>query len=419
MSNKKVSEDISFYMRKKMTTYCFEDFIADDVFFAAAKEGNLEYLSKIKKDLVAFPYQEKMAENTFYLIHTLKIQRPEVSDIDINEEWTLLKRSIENKNRKNKKKWSFVFWVSNIAAVLMIGFVGWAFFSQDGDMNKEVVLAYFDKMQIESNKVQLVLNPEKMMELESDSVDIQLRANGSVVVNSTSVVLPGGTGTKDTRKDAVADLSQLIVPKGKRSTITFSDGTKMWINSGSKILYPQTFAADKREIYVDGEVFIEAAKDKNRPLIVHTEKMDVQVLGTSFNVMAYRKGQMASVVLVDGKVEVQTNTENKIVLSPDQLLEFVQGKTKVSNVDVYDYICWKDGLMKFDGTPLDVILFRLSNYYDVNLIFDSYMSEIKCVGKLDLNEDINKVLNTIALTAPVKFETLSDGSIKAVFVPTK
>lgn len=398
-------------MKKKITTYCLEDFIADEEFFAAAKEGNLDFLSEIKKCLTAYPYQEIIAEHAFYLIHTLKIQKPEIPAATIDEEWTLLQRRIE---RSRTKKRSFIFTFSSIAAILIIGFISSIFFKQDAPVSKEIVLAYFDKMKTESTKIQLVLNTEKMMELESDSADIQLQANGSVVVNSTSIVVPDSE--KRQQQDAVAHLSQLIVPKGKRSTLTFSDGTKMWINSGSKVLYPQAFDTDKREIYVDGEVFIEAAKEKNRPFIVHTENVDVQVLGTSFNVKANRKEQSASVVLVSGKVEVQTNTDSKIILSPDQLMEYSQGKAEVKNVDVYDYICWKDGLMRFDGTPLNIVLSRLSKYYDVNLVFDSRSSDIKCVGKLDLNEDIDRVLNTIALIAPVKFEALSDGAFQTIII---
>lgn len=399
-------------MKKKITTYCLEDFIADVEFFAAAKEGNLDFLSKIKKCLTGYPYQEIIAEHAFYLIHTLKIQKPEIPATTIDEEWTLLQRRIE---RSRIKKRSLILTISSIAAVLMIGFISSIFFKQDAPTGKEIVLAYFDKMKTESTKIQLVLNTEKMMELESDSADIQLQANGSVMVNSTSIVMPDSE-KKQKQEDAVAHLSQLIVPKGKRSTLTFSDGTKMWINSGSKVLYPQVFDSDKREIYVDGEVFIEAAKEMNRPFIVHTENVDVQVLGTSFNVKTCRREQSASVVLVSGKVEVQTNTDSKIILSPDQLMEYSQGKTEVKNVDVYDYICWKDGLMRFDGTPLNIVLSRLSKYYDVNLVFDSRTSDIKCVGKLDLNEDIDRVLNTIALIAPVKFEVLSDGAFQTIIL---
>lgn len=399
-----------------MTTYCLEDFIVDDLFFAAAKRGDLEYLSEIKKGLLDYPYQKKTAENIFYLIHTLKIQKPEVSDGEIETDWLLLKHRIENK--KKKKQFSFLFWMSGIVAVLIIGFVGISVFRRDGIVEKEMILSYLDKIKNESNKVQLVLNPEKTLELESDSADIKLQENGAVVVNSTPILFPSEK-EKRKYKDDIAQLSQLIVPKGKRSTLTFSDGTKIWINSGSKILYPQIFEKDKREIYVDGEVFIEAAKDRNRPLIVHTKKMDVQVLGTSFNVRAYRKQQLTSVTLVTGKVEVQTNKDNKIVLSPNQLLEYSCGKTKVSNVDVYDYTCWKDGVMKFNGTPLKVILSQLSQYYDVVFVFDTDMPNIKYIGKLDLNEDLNKVLNTITLTAPIRFDTQDDGTVKTVLVIDK
>ncbi len=89
--------------------------------------------------------------------------------------------------------------------------------------------------------------------------------------------------------DEEHSFNQLIVPNGKRSTLALEDGTKMWINAGSRVIYPNKFKKNKREIYVDGEVYMEVARDEERPFVVKTNMLDVQVLGTSFNVMAYKK----------------------------------------------------------------------------------------------------------------------------------
>ena len=93
-----------------------------------------------------------------------------------------------------------------------------------------------------------------------------------------------------------------------RSSLTFSDGTKIWVNSGSKVIYPVSFEKKKREIYVEGEVYLDVTHDTSWPFVVRTQQVDVKVLGTSFNVSAYKDDSNMQVTLVEGKVEVNTNT---------------------------------------------------------------------------------------------------------------
>ena len=110
---------------------------------------------------------------------------------------------------------------------------------------------------------------------------------------------------KNEQETKIDEPDQIIVPKGRRANIVFSDGTKMYINAETRVIFPTVFAKDKREILVDGEVYLEVAADPSRPFIVKTSTIEVKVLGTRFNVCAYRDEPAASVVLVEGLVEVK------------------------------------------------------------------------------------------------------------------
>lgn len=126
---------------------------------------------------------------------------------------------------------------------------------------------------------------------------------------------------KNEQETKIDEPDQIIVPKGRRANIVFSDGTKMYINAETRVIFPTVFAKDKREILVDGEVYLEVAADPSRPFIVKTSTIEVKVLGTRFNVCAYRDEPAASVVLVEGLVEVKNGDNGKNVLSPDDMLE--------------------------------------------------------------------------------------------------
>lgn len=395
-------------MKGKMQEYCWEDFIADDTFFAAAKRRDLLYLNDVLLCLKDYPQQKRMAEEAFTLISSLKIVKEHVSVEEIEEEYKKFQQIVR---QNSSKKINWYRWIYGLVAVFILGCILIPFCDYVEEPDKDRIMSYFDVMNIDNENIQVIVGTKKAIELKHDCVDIQLLEDGSTWVDS-NVVVPLHRGSDSNIKCGEADLNQLIVPKGKRSTLTFTDGTKIWINSGTKILYPKTFSKERRELYVDGEVFVEAAKDKKRPFIVHTDRLDVQVLGTTFNVNAYRSEPAANVVLVNGKVEVFSDTDKGILLSPNQMLEYNHSKMSVRTVDVYKYICWKDGLMQFVATPLSRVVSQISNYYDVNIVVDREASGIKCTGKLDLNNSITDVLKTIALTTSITFEKVNEKTIK-------
>ena len=203
------------------------------------------------------------------------------------------------------------------------------------------------------------------------------------------------------------EMHQIMVPNGKRADITFSDGTRIYINSGSKVIYPDIFEERKREILVEGEVYLDVAKRKDCPFVVKTREFDIRVLGTSFNVCAYREDEAASVVLVRGSVEVTTENKSKVRLAPNQLVDIKGNKTQVRKVDVSEYISWKDNLLLLHQRPVGDVLKKLERYYGCKIRYDAEITTLSLSGKLDLQTDITNVMDNLCLSLSLHY-TIND-----------
>jgi ferric-dicitrate binding protein FerR (iron transport regulator) len=209
----------------------------------------------------------------------------------------------------------------------------------------------------------------------------------------------------------IASMNRLTVPLGERSELTLSDGTKLWVNAGTSVVYPAVFSGKTREIYVDGEVFAEVAHDSKRPFHIRTDKLNVVVLGTSFNVSSYKNDDENSVVLVEGSVRIETD-DDTFVLKPNEKLTMQPGSLNITTVDTESYILWKEGLYQFRNEEFAVILSKLSKYYGVEMSCDATSARLVCNGKLDLKEDLTRVLKGLTMTLPVE---LSKNEGKYIF----
>ena len=196
----------------------------------------------------------------------------------------------------------------------------------------------------------------------------------------------------------------MIVPAGKRSSLELADGTKIWVNSSSTVIYPNLFTGDKREIYVEGEAYLEVAPDTERPFYVKTEQINVKVLGTRFNVCAYQEDSRQQVVLVSGKVEVETSDKQREELRPNELFDYDKQELKASitEVEATDYISWKDGYYQFNKQQLSLLFKRLSRYYATPIVWDEEVGSLTCSGKLDLTERLDDVLKNLKTAAPIE-----------------
>jgi hypothetical protein len=192
----------------------------------------------------------------------------------------------------------------------------------------------------------------------------------------------------------------LIVPYGKRSTLTLSDGSKVWLNSGSVLEFPAQFTGNNREVRLaSGEMYIEVAPDSQKPFHVRTSDFNVKVYGTKFNVSTYADSPQ-SVVLVEGRVSLQPANKKEIFLSPsEQAVYSDNGTFNTQKVDVNQYISWKNGYLEFNKTPMTEVLKQIGRYYNLSFDFDNDVNLLKrtCTGKIYLSDNLENVMTTVGL----------------------
>lgn len=299
-------------------------------------------------------------------------------------------------------------YIASVAALLALLFAaGTYYWSTNTNNSSSISLALLNDSieQKNSNEIILIAQNDKL-ELKDES-SLHYKADGELNVNQHNI-----NKKLDKEKDTAAEeLNQIIVPKGRRANITFSDGTKMFVNAGTRVIYPSIFKKEKREIVVEGEVFLEVNKDASRPFIVKTNGFEVKVLGTSFNVCAYKNDPEASVVLVKGSVEVETSTHNKTLLKPNQLIEVTSKGTSVKTVDVLEYVCWKDNMMLLTDRKAGEIFDRLSRYYGRTILYDDSVKTIPISGKLDLKENVEDAIEIVCLSLLLNYKIDNNNNI--------
>jgi hypothetical protein len=334
----------------------------------------------------------------------------DMPELSFSAEKELWRRIVKENKAKERRFIKFVIWGGSIAASICILIVaGWQLLSSHHPQPE--VVSYLSVMQSfktvdeeTTENVHLVLSNNQKIPIEGQEAQLDYDEEGRVNINKKEQI-KAQEGVKDERV-----YNQLVVPVGKRSMLTFNDGTKVWINSGSKLVYPVTFEKHKREIFVEGEIFLDVTPDPERPFFVHTGAIGVKVLGTQFNVSAYADHSDCQVVLVSGEVEICREGHSKEILKPNQLYSCNEENNycTISTVDALDYIAWKDGYYPFYSHDLGSILLKLSDYYNVQFKLDEKLKGLNCSGKLDLKDDIQDVIKALEKTAPIEILKISE-----------
>lgn len=200
------------------------------------------------------------------------------------------------------------------------------------------------------------------------------------------------------------ELCELRVPEGKRTQIDLSDGTRVWVNSGTTIRFPIKFEGTERRISVDGEVYLEVAHKAGSTFRVETGDFCVKVTGTRFGVTAYSGKQQSQVVLAEGQVEVERGDTLRYLLQPGQMFTISNQQAQLTDVEPYTYISWKDGLLYFNGTTLGEVMTRLAKHYAVDIDCSPGSSHLKVYGKLILEEHVEDVLNNLTVIEPIRYQ---------------
>jgi transmembrane sensor len=183
---------------------------------------------------------------------------------------------------------------------------------------------------------------------------------------------------------------------GIKSKITLSDGTVVYLNTGSRITYPSRFTGNKRLVNLTGEAYFEVAKDKEHPFIVKTDSLSIQVMGTHFDVKAYNEDDEITATLAEGSISISGNCLSSIVMKPDQQLVYMKkdGKFLIRMVDAKSYSTWKDGEFYFEKENFPDIARKLEREFNItiNIKSDALRKEIFS-GEIEKGKNINQILD--------------------------
>ncbi len=269
------------------------------------------------------------------------------------------------------------------------------------------------------NNISNVIGPgtQQAILITSDGERYQL--NEEVTIKEGDVFISNKTQELIYQKKSNITKSQLtyntiIIPRGGEYKLTLMDGTRIWLNSNSKLRFPSEFGSGIRKVELKGEAFFEVAKDSVHPFVVNANKAQVKVLGTSFNVNAYSDLNEIVTTLVEGRVEVSdTLFGNKVKLLPNEQYRFnkLTGKTLKQIVDTEIYTAWKDGRFVFENESLEDIMTRLSRWYNVDVSFlNESVKKLRFSGDLTRYDNIDQILELIEVTQKVKF-TIKDRAL--------
>ncbi len=208
-----------------------------------------------------------------------------------------------------------------------------------------------------------------------------------------------GTGNQEEQYNRIA------TPRGGQYQVVLADGTKVWLNAASSLRFPAAFRGSVRKVMLTGEAYFEVAKNKDKPFKVAVNGMEVEVLGTHFNIMAYENEKDLKTTLLEGAVKVSTTAE-KVLLEPGQraVLNKEKGNIQVGAADVEEAIAWKNGLFTFNNEDIKSIMRKVSRWYDVDVTYQGDMAGKDFAGTVSRSENVTEVLRMLELTGAVHYK---------------
>lgn len=308
-----------------------------------------------------------------------------------------IKELREKMNASSKTKESSVFGLFNwkkiavAASVLVAIGIGTHVLFQKSDQSP-VAVASKGSDDKEPGKTGAILTLSNGSKIVLDSAGNGLLANQ----NNTAVSKKNGGVVYTAGSDAQAVYNTMTTPRARQYNLELSDGTKVWLNASSSITFPTSFSANERKVILTGEAYFEVAKDKKRPFRVSVNDMQVNVLGTHFNINAYDDEAAVNTTLLEGSV-LLTEKGKKVLLKPGQQAQKQKSGAIIvnDNVNLDEVMGWKNGVFYFDNASLQTVLRQISRWYDVDVVFEKGTPTRTFEGEIQRNLQLSQVLKIL------------------------
>ena len=198
------------------------------------------------------------------------------------------------------------------------------------------------------------------------------------------------------RKSTEILYNTIATPKGGQYQLTLSDGSRVWLNAQSSIRFPASFTGNERKVEMTGEGYFEIAHNAKMPFKVNVDGVEVEVLGTDFNVNAYKDEPEMKTTLLNGSVKVKKGITSRIIKPGEQVvLNNKNEKIQIVNPDMEEVLAWKNGLFYFDGANIQFVMRQLARWYDVNVIYEGDLKERRFGGEMQKDLQLSQVLKLL------------------------
>lgn len=325
------------------------------------------------------------------------------------EKEAALKESIYREIRRRcRKVWHIPF--LKVAAAMLITVIAVSFYFflptiDDRNVPAREITVHGD-IRPGTNRAILALADGRVFDLAGASIGQIAETSGVKVIKTTDGQLtyrlsdnPQSVNLNPTV------LNTISTPKAGQYQVVLPDGTKVWLNAASSIRYPSRFAEDERYVEITGEAYFEVASDKKRPFFVKSAHQKIEVLGTHFNVNAYRDEENTITTLLEGSVKILTSNTQAATLKPNQQAVLSSHRElAVRNVQAEDVIAWKNGRFVFNNTDIQSVMRVISRWYDVDIVYKDGIPKKTIGGDISKFEHISQLLEVLEATGGIKFK---------------
>lgn len=351
----------------------FRDFISNSQQF-----DKQQFIETIKKDNVL-----KQDLNRLEDLCDLADIQP-----DRNKIWWQVQTFIKNKRKKKRIRWSIAATI--ITSIISIGL--WKYLT--------IEKTTFPSLSSDSKEVQLIM-------ADGSTINIGKITQDTLIQSTTNQIKISPQGklaySGDSPKGQLL-YHTIYVPRGNEYHMVLSEQTEIWLNSESELRFPINFEGHERKVYLKGEAFFKVTKDTLRPFRVNTGKMEIEVLGTSFDIKAYQ-GTAPLAILVQGSIQVKDSATGKTcILSPGYQAILRNNQLDTCRINTEEATAWKEGRFVFRDMPLAQLTQELERWFDIEIFFENnHLREHRFTGVIKRYNKIEDIGALIEETANVKF----------------
>ena len=387
--------------------YSINELLNNDDFIAWVTSGNIKnnhYWKKIRLTLnVVDKSNFDKSETIIKKINALNLDKNDVKSSDfIQQQYIKLLEANSVKQKSPSKVINLNKVLKYAAAVIMLISLSWIFYYNT--TSKNTFREHLATSNLNDSEILLQTSSNEYFNISKDTNNKWLTKNGvfiSVDANNISFV-----ATDDVAQDFINEF-KLIVPKGERYHITLVDGSEIELNSNSTLLFTNAINSKERKVELTGEAFFDITHNENRPFIVQSSNLQIEVLGTEFNISNYAENKYLRTTLIDGSVKVFNAIGENVVIKPGEQATIYrnQNDIQVQKADVQESVAWMAGRLIFNNDKLENLIPRLNLWYGVNFVLvGEEIKDMRFTGTLKKENDLIYFLQMLKYTEGISYE---------------